>query len=119
MSGLGLQWLDLSRNAHALKLPRLAETLETLYAADCGLTELPAGLPSKLEALYVGDNRLVRLPDDLPRRLYVLDLRSNRLERLSSGINGLTYCDIYVHDNPSFRRHPQPGAGASGPRIHH
>jgi hypothetical protein len=119
MSGLvGLEWLDLHRNSLLTALPRLPNTLETLYATDCSLAELPGDLPESLTELYVGYNRLTRLPD-LPPRLYVLGVNNNLLEQLPASINELGFCEIYLEGNPIVPEGiPRPPAGMPGPHIH-
>jgi len=74
-------------------LPKLPNSLETLYCYDNQLSLLPE-LPNSLKILYCNNNQLSVL-SELPNSLKILYCNNNQLSVLPELPNSLKYFDCY------------------------
>jgi len=87
----------------ASKLPKLPNSLISLYCSSCNLKELPENLPISLKELYCSLNKIRELPKELPNGLINLDCSNNflkKLPRLPNSLKHLDCCDNSLKELP-------------------
>ena len=80
------------------KLDKLPNTLERLYAEECGLTSLPKLTHTRLKELYTQNNRIYEL-GDLPPSIEEVYVDGNELKRLPNLADKPKLREVFASNN--------------------